>query len=381
MVNQNEHIKNILTLRYDPTRHPSIPHKAAQDFTPTHRDSEGFKLEKILIDVLMDELQDVDEIAIALSSGVDSMLLAKMIRSLFPEKHMCAYHYCGINNELASVVKFCQQEKIRLATIENFKVTENISSFVEITEEPIWDGFNAPLYSEAKKDGYNVLVTGDGADEILAGYVFRYKLFNPMDTSVEAQAWAYIDCHRRDWVDDQANMFHKDMKFDWNDIMQLVLPWFDNDLTSMGKIFLADYNGKLVHNFIPRDRHFENYFGITKIAPYLNWKVSEFCCNLEYDNKILGEIGKVPLRKISGRYGVTPRISKLGFSHDVVSEWNKIGTIKVNSIMNKNNQIYKQKIINREWVQRHVLKDGSDPTYVNKFMQLLALEYWLMMNR
>jgi len=374
----NEHIKNILTLRYDPTTKPAIDYKTWEDFQPTELDNHGYRIEQKLSDHVIDEADHYDRIGISLSSGVDSMLLAKMIGELSPKSKLIAFHYCGINDETDEVIKFCSDNKIELKLIPQINLVESIPKMVNITNEPSWDAFNYVLFEEAKKNNCDVLVTGDGADEILGGYIFRYKDIYP-ELNPDERVWSYIQCHKRDYVEDQAQLFHKDMEFDWEHIKGLLLRWFDNPLANIGQIFLADYNGKLAHNFIPRDRKFECYFGIMKWCPYMHYDVADLCCRIGYDHKVCGDIGKIPLRKIAERYRIHPSTEKFGFSHDVIAEWKKLGTQGINSLMKGSNQIFQQKIINREWLQRHLITDSNDVRFVNKFLSLMTLEYWLMM--
>ena len=96
------------------------------------------------------------------------------------------------------------------------------------------------------------LASGDGGDELFGGYTFRYKKFLSLidtnSTPVE-KIKAYLSCHERDHVTDQEEVFGKKARFSWECIYKTLIPYFDNTLSPIQQVFLADYNGKLLYNF------------------------------------------------------------------------------------------------------------------------------------
>ena len=64
---------------------------------------------------------------------------------------------------------------------------------------------------------------------------FRYKKFlsltNKNSTSLE-KVKAYLECHERDRVPDQHDIFTKKSNFSWNLIYDQLIPYFDNNLSN-----------------------------------------------------------------------------------------------------------------------------------------------------
>ena len=89
-------------------------------------------------------------------------------------------------------------------------------------------------------------------------------------TPVNERIKSYLNCHERDWVPDQEKLFNKKIQFSWNEIFQLLKPNFDNKLSLLNQVYLADFNGKLLFNMIPLYRKFHDHFKVKYIAPILS---------------------------------------------------------------------------------------------------------------
>lgn len=369
----------MLTLRYDPLEEPYIKTTGYKDWIPVVYETTAITLERKLI-VALSKLENFDRIGIALSSGIDSVLLLRLLRHVFPDKEIIAFHYVGINDELEDVKQYADAYASQLITMSHPSVLDTLKWQTTITKEPMWDAFDYVLYQNASRMKCDVMVDGSGADELFGGYTFRYDNFNPTGTSTEAKFYAYMDVHQRDWVEDQAHLFGPEIPFEWNMIKENIIDNFGNPLDTICQIFMADYNGKLAHLFAKKQARFSNVYSIPIFSPYLDEYVAEYGMRLEPSLKI-GKVGKLPLRQIAARYDISPTFQKLGFSHDTVKEWNdpEINAIAMDDITDPACQMYSQGLISWDWMQRHVHndRDCQDVRYVNKFFQLLALEQWL----
>lgn len=154
----------------------------------------------------------------------------------------------------------------------------DLVEMISIVKEPRWNIYQYYFIKEAKSTS-NVLFTGDGGDESFAGYTFRYKKFLSSVTSKTTpleRIQVYLQCHERDWVADQEKMFGKDLKFSWLSIYEIFEKYFNNTLEPLDQLLCADYNGKLVHDFVPTNEKFFKHFDIKGKAPLLDDEIVNF---------------------------------------------------------------------------------------------------------
>ena len=327
--------------------------------------------------------KNISKIGISLSSGIDSTLILALLREEYP------------SNEIESVsVKFSEsidetdaskkisekfQTNHHVLEIDNF--LEELPKAISIVKQPFWD-LHWYYLTKEMKNFTDVFLSGDGGDELFAGYTFRYKKFleltNENSTNQE-KILAYLNCHERDWVPDQEQIFGREVQFNWNEIYKILEPYFDNSLPRLTQVFLADYNGKLTYNMNPLYKLIHEHFAIQNIAPIQNDELIQYSCAIpndqKYDSKL--NLGKIMLFKLLEKYKVKNLISssKQGFSVNTSNLWNSYGKEIFLHYFDKS-RLVEDQIINLDWVQRHISKNNLDVRYVNKFLGILALEIW-----
>lgn len=251
-------IQNYLTIRYNPAT-KSKKLAGWKDFKAKVSDQDGKNTENLLLNSAKNSiLEGKKPIAISLSSGIDSSLCLAILRKNFPKRKI--YAICGVfdngYDESKEAKKIAEKFSAEFKVLHMDSIFTNMPEIISITQRPRWNTYSHLIAKEAKKRT-NLLVTGDGADELFGGYVFRYKKFNqllgPNDRWLD-KAKKYLECHNRDWVPDQNSMFGKEMKFEWQGIYNYFKPYFRNPLEPISQVMLADFNGKLMFDFIPSGR-------------------------------------------------------------------------------------------------------------------------------
>jgi len=378
-------ITNILTLRYDPSITPNLPRKAWNDFKPiTEKPSTEF-IEKSITNTIRKQLDisSVKKICIALSGGIDSTLILTLIKKTFPAIQVDAISVKFANSidetENAAKIAAKLEADHHIINVENY--LQELPKAISIIKLPFWD---LHWYHVAKKAQSlsKYLASGDGGDELFGGYTFRYKKFlslvNTNSTPLE-KVRAYLSCHERDQVPDQEKLFGKQAKFSWESISKPLISHFDNTLSPIEQVFLADYNGKLLYNFNPINTKILNHFDMKSISPLLSEEMISYALNipLQYKYDDTKNIGKLPLRQLLAKYNMDKFITneKLGFNVNTLNLWKSFGQQLCQEYFT-DSQVVRDGWINKDWINEYMYKDDLDVRYVNKFLGLLAFEVW-----
>ena len=378
-------ICNILTLRYNPKIKPLLPIKTWKDFQPDNTVISVGHIENSILDSLKQKIESnkIKKISIALSGGIDSTLILAMLRKLFPDIEIEAItiKFAESVDESPVAAKIAQnfEANHHIVYLENY--LEELPKAISIIKMPFWD---LHWYHVVKKSQSlsKYLASGDGGDELFGGYTFRYKKFLSLTTQNSTpldKVKAYLQCHERDRVPDQEDLFDAKAEFTWDAIYKTLLPYFDNSLPSLDQVFLADYNGKLLYNFSPVNTRILNHFLVEGISPLLSDLIIGTATRIpnvkKYDqNK---NLGKLPLRELLKRYNAISFVTdqKLGFNVDTKNLWELYGKSICTEYL-LDSSIVSDGWINKKWITSHINRSDLDVRYINKFLGLLAFEIW-----
>jgi asparagine synthase (glutamine-hydrolysing) len=378
-------IKNILTLRYNPTKNSLIPKKTWKDFVEKPSAVSPQIIENLICSNISGAIKNSTQTktSIALSSGVDSTLVLALLKKICPDVKINAIsiRFEDSVDESKHAAKIASKFDIdhNIVYVENY--LKELPHAISIIKQPFWDLHWYHVVKKAKTIG-KFLVSGDGGDELFGGYTFRYKKFLSLTSKNSLpidKVKAYLQCHERDWVEDQIDIFGKKLNFNWNHIYKQLLPYFDNSLNSLSQVFLADFNGKLLYNWIPLNTSFHDYFKVKPITPLLSKETIHYTThlpiNLKYNSKT--DTGKLLLREILHKYSLDKLLikKKQGFSVNTMNLWKSFGYDLCDYYLS-DARIVQSKWINKDWIQKHFDKNNIDIRYVNKFLGLLALEIW-----
>jgi asparagine synthase (glutamine-hydrolysing) len=379
-------IKNILTLRYDSTQKTHLPKLTWKNFIEKPVTDPVTHIEKTIKNTIKKNFDNSKQkVAVALSGGIDSTLILGLLRKTCPHLEIDAISvkFADSVDESVQASKIAERFEAdhHVIYIENY--LRELPKALSITKLPFWDLHWYYVVKKAKSLS-KILVSGDGGDELFGGYTFRYKKFLSLvkpDFSPTEKVKTYLKCHERDWVPDQENLFGKKMCFSWNEIYKNLKPYFDNPLPPIAQVFLADFNGKLLYNWIPLNTKIHKHFGVRSIAPILSKELISYATHLPYKLKYNSkkDLGKILLRKLVRKYVSDTMISKTkqGFSVNTTNLLNCHGRELCDYYLS-DARIIKNGLIKQEWVKKHLkdLDKNPDIRYVNKFLGLLAFEIW-----
>ena len=381
---QLENIKQILTLRYSTNLENLSPKIIPEQFKIKQITNPEVFVEKSIRRSIVEQIgDDPKSIGISLSSGIDSTLVLALLREEYPSANIesISVKFSESVDETENSKKISEQFETNHHVLEIDNFLEELPKAISIVKQPFWDLHWYYLVKEIKTHT-NLFLSGDGGDELFGGYTFRYKKFLELTTtnsSVEEKIIAYLKCHERDWVPDQQDIFDTNMKFNWNEIHDILKPFFNNSLPRLSQVFLADYNGKLTHNMQPLYYLLHQHFDVKNITPMLNDELIHFSCNLSDKQKFDSDtnLGKIVLQQILDKFDLKHLLSsnKQGFSVNTTNIWYSYGKNIFLQYFEKS-RLIEDKVINSLWIEKHISKNNLDATYVNKFLGLLALEIW-----
>ncbi len=326
---------------------------------------------------------DSETVSIALSGGIDSSLMLAMLKKTFPEKKIQAISVKFANSldETITAEKIANKFDIdhKIIFLENY--LQDLPKAISIVGLPFWDLHWFYVAKEVQNHS-KYIITGDGGDEVFAGYTFRYKKYLSLvndNTAPLEKVKSYISCHERDWVPDQEKLFSKNSNFQWENIYKLLLPYFENSLALLEQVYLADYNGKLLYNFSIVSKSINHFYNLSSVTPLLSDELISYGTHLPSNKKYdqISNIGKIPLRKLIKKFDLESLMSdkKMGFSVSTKNLWDSHGK-KICKDFLLDSRLVKDKWINQEWITKYINSQNLDVRYVNKFFGLLAFEIW-----
>ena len=373
---------NILTLRYDPLIKPNLIPKNPTDFLEDKNFITTQQIENSICNEIRNKLDD-NTTSIALSGGVDSTLMLALCRKVKPTQkiHAVSIKFSNSIDETPAASKIAQKfdAEHHIIHLENY--LSELPKAISIIKLPFWDLHWYYVVKKAKTLS-KTLISGDGGDELFTGYTFRYKNFLSLTSETSSpleKVKAYLECHVRDRVTDQSDIFAETCNFSWNDIYERLLPFFDNNLTRINQVCLADYNGKLLYNFNPINTRIINYFEMNLLTPLLNNELISSAPHIpsvqKYDE--VNDIGKLPLRELLEKQNASSLVGKqkLGFNVNTLNLWKENGHDLCKYFLDKS-RLVESGFINNEWIIKYIDSPELDIKYVNKFLGLLACEVW-----
>lgn len=386
-----------LTLRYNPLLTSSLPHISPSDMHHLRHLSCAPEVIRDLVvesmHTILDMLPTNACVWVALSGGVDSALMIGLLRRYFPDLNITAMtlRFDGALDETKQAMRIAEFLGVDHTVVDVDNYMLDLPTAIHAVSLPMWDLHWYHALKTASAHSADLLISGDGGDELFGGYTFRYKNFlqeishyDVHNITPEQKVQAYLNNHIRDFVPDQNLVFGTMMNFSWNNIYRILNPYFDNQLEPLEQVFLADYNGKLLYNFSKVGTLLSNHFDVKTATPLLSNKIIQYAMGINVDQKYntTNNMGKLPLRSLLRLLGMENLILeyKAGFSPNTASYWHKYGYDICSAYLNSNTtRIIQDGWINGDWIKSNLRRDIKDIRYINKFLGLLAFEVWYRM--
>ena len=136
-------IRNILTLRYDPSQNSLLPALQWNDFSINTHDPSLEHIEKYIENYISKKVEnsDVKRISLALSGGVDSSLILAFIRNTLPELKIdtISVKFADSIDETKTAEKIADHFEVdhHVIFLENY--LRELPKAISATKLPFWD--------------------------------------------------------------------------------------------------------------------------------------------------------------------------------------------------------------------------------------------------
>ncbi len=137
------------------------------------------KFRVLLEEAIRKQLISDTPVGILLSGGLDSSTIVALAHKINPNIKTLTFKFDSIIDETpyAKVVSRKYRVKNIQCNINDYDLEGIIIKMAEIYDEPFADSANIPMYLLSKEAAkyYKVVLSGDGADELLGGYDYWYN--------------------------------------------------------------------------------------------------------------------------------------------------------------------------------------------------------------
>lgn len=307
------------------------------------------RLEEILGDAVRIRLRSDVAVALSVSGGVDSSILAHLANKMGAKCHYFGVNFKESNQDETKHIKQLQRDlgveiNYITPTLENIK--DDFLNLVQ-TQDEIFRSFS--IYSQyllfkSIAPFCKVVLGGQGADELFGGYyhhIGRYIFSNPIEFENRIKLYGNealreyqfgLKCSLRDSL--KMQLFFEDNQGGIEKLkkMGFLIPSVENLLER----FLLDFNqGLWLDTFrynLPNLLRYEDRnamaFGIENRTPFTDYRVVEFAFTLDSNLKFTRGYSKYILRLLLEKMGskeLAWRKDKVGFSAPEVQLMQTLG--------------------------------------------------------
>lgn len=353
-----------------------------------------------------------------LSGGLDSSTIVAVASKYKKNLKTFSFGFGDTINELPYAQEIADKYGTdhRVLRSEDYDIAQLLLEMAEVYDEPFADSSNIPTYliSKLAQDHLKVILTGDGADELLGGYDYwyqsalrvernknRYKIMRKLTNVIKCkhktghnlkkiiplQFWRLIPPHlqydnillqqeenRKIFSDIEIKELCKNNYFSVDSVLKKAYSFEqENTVNDVLKMDLEDY---MPGDILVKTDRASMAHGLELRSPFLDHELAEFCISLPVSLKINERFLKVLLRKAYGDLWTSSirTRGKQGFGAPV-HEWLQVDSVqklKQTYLLDERMKIYS--ILSFEKIQEYIRSDNY------KTWILLVLSIWMERN-
>ena len=250
------------------------------------------KIEDLLIKSISELVTGKQKIGCAMSGGLDSSLITAICRNLFPDNDIYTYS-AGFYGEDEFEYSRLVAQKLNTIHTEKILYKEDfigkkslLAQLIRNKGEPLHPNEIALANIEkmAKNDGCDIILCGEGADDIFGGYGQNFRMYMNYKNDVPFFKF-FLDNYRYFSVKDKDFLLHKDYNTD--DYKILLGALNKHEFPKNIKNYVAYFTQK-VHTvgLITRGINAMRFNGFPPGFPYINMELVNFVNSLPFKFKV-----------------------------------------------------------------------------------------------
>jgi len=192
----------------------------------------------------------------------------------------------------------------------------NLKTIVKQLDFPVGSFSSYPLFAmarEAHKNGFKVVLSGEGADEVFGGYI-RY-VPEATNYNMRKRYPSYRDMFDKTWTADFTNITQRNSHYELIETLYKPLREKYDPITAM-QLFDFTY---ILPSLLQMGDRMASLFGIENRCPFLDKRIIEFGLSLPPHLKISNLETKVLLRKLLAKSSFAEQKEK----HGLIANYNK----------------------------------------------------------
>ena len=327
-------------------------------------------------------------IGVLLSGGLDSSLIVALLNEV-GHKNIRTFSigFEDIEDEAGSEFEFSDQIVEKFNTnhnkyiVKNEEVLPRLFEAVSNMAEPMvaQDAVAFYLLSEKVSRHVKVVLSGQGADEVFAGYFWYPRMAQEQGNEVERFAKHYVDRPHEEFLQTVMSAYHCP-----NHTNKWLTKEFNKSGTEtfMDKVLRTDITRLIVDDPVKRVDNMTMAWGLEARVPFMDTDLVEWALKMPASLKMKGD-GKFPLKKIARELLPTSVIDrKKGYFPMPALKYVQGEYLEFMSDILTSNACINRGIFSQGYVSDVINSPRSYMTALNgsRLWHLALLEFWLQLN-